>query len=420
MKRGWERLTVCGVGAVALATLLLCWIASADAGEHDPSVPAPFATPRLLVAHFLFALPLAIVMCHRWGQCNTIRSLPSGIPVVAALVLTGGVATVSGGLREGMMSMAFGTWASVLRMLIAVSIVAVWTWVGMSVWEARGSAAGGNCEGNSPTADGVASPRVRLGIAAAIAFIPPHCYAQTVIPACAEQAAMALERERLVQAQRWMVRLCELGGEREIAGRLPQQWMKVLREQIRRREQWLQRALPPHASADERLRYAVVLVQLERLAEAESCLQVLCEHNLAATLLLATIYRDQSRWEASDRCYHWALSQLDSGLSQNSAATAQRATIYEGLAYNARAAGHPTAAQQWLEEGLRRCPDQAARFHLLLGQHFADGGRPQAALEHLRAAAALDPAGSGPEAQKLIVSLRRMTPACVLRYRTAP
>ena len=59
------------------------------------------------------------------------------------------------------------------------------------------------------------------------------------------------------------------------------------------------------------------------------------------------------------------------------------ATAYDGWAEAARGAGRPADAERVLREALDRLPDRAAHFHLQLGRHYHDGGRPVPALEHL-------------------------------------
>src|SRR5262245_39656236 len=90
-------------------------------------------------------------------------------------------------------------------------------------------------------------------------------------------------------------------------------------------------------------------------------------------------------------------------------------TAYDGWAEAARNAGRPGDAERVLREALVRLPDRAAYFHLQLGRHYHDGGRPVPALDHLHEARRLDPDGHRKKAQDVIDSIRRATLACVLR-----
>ena len=156
------------------------------------------------------------------------------------------------------------------------------------------------------------------------------------------------------------------------------------------------------------------MIQLDRSEDAAALLQPLVPDNNTATLLLATVYRDQEKWSDSDSLYTLALEKLLPLAKTDAAARSGCMTALEGMAFSARVERRPADAERVLKRGLESLPAEAAYFHFHLGRHYADGGRPAAAVEHLHTAVALDPVKFGPLADNQFRHIRTHTPGCLL------
>ena len=157
-----------------------------------------------------------------------------------------------------------------------------------------------------------------------------------------------------------------------------------------------------------------MLIQLERLDEAESLLRSLSEPSPDALLLLGAVYRDQARWSDSKRVYRQALTSLLPGAVRDRGSQERSATAYDGLAEAARSGGRPEVAEQVYLEARRRLPARAGYFVFQLGRHYLSGGRPSDAITQLRQAVRLDPTLES-QIRPLILQAQVRTPACLLR-----
>jgi tetratricopeptide (TPR) repeat protein len=218
---------------------------------------------------------------------------------------------------------------------------------------------------------------------------------------------------RLVKADRVLAGLGELGSERHFAGKPPREAHQEVRKQIDRLTNAADTPLPASARPAARLERATVLLALDRLNEAAELLRPFAPVSPVAALLLATVYRDQERWADGDAEYTSALDRLLPRAASGRRARADCRLAFEGLAFNTRADRRPADAERALRRGLSELPDAAADFHYLLGTHYHDGGRPALALEHLRAAAELDPDRYRGPADELAREIRTTTRACL-------
>jgi tetratricopeptide (TPR) repeat protein len=207
--------------------------------------------------------------------------------------------------------------------------------------------------------------------------------------------------------------LVELGSDRPVAQKPPAELRKALAAHIPKLRKAADHPLPPSAPPQARIERAALLIQIDRLDEAAALLEPLAPDGDTATLLLATVYRDKGRWAESDALYCGVLDRLLPRAQGDPAAREMCFTAVEGLAFNAREDRRPADAKRVLLRGLESLPSEAAYFHFQLGRHHADGGRPGLAIEHLRTAAALDPAKYGERAATLIRTNRASTPACL-------
>lgn len=383
MTRAERSLVFGGVLAVLVPAAVLHESAGADRAAAGLTA-APFAWPRLLVAHLATAVPLGLVLARRVRPVGRAFWVAVG---VGAAVAGGVVAPAVGDLIDG--SGAGAVPLLLLRALAAVGLVLPWCLAG---------AAGERSTGR-PGRWGVA-------VAVLVAVVPAGVYAETVVRAKTAAAAEAMATGRVVKADRLLVGVCELGGDRPVGKLSPADARRALRKEIDGLSRIAEYPLRPTAPPAARFERALVSIQLDRLAEAADLLRPLTA-DLQPLLLLASVYRDQEDWPASDAAFTEALGRLTPADRDG-----YRMAL-DGLAYNARMDRRPAAAEAALLRGLRELPNDAAHFHYELGRHYSDGGRPGPALDHLRAAAALDPKGYGAKAEELIRHLRTGTYGCL-------
>jgi tetratricopeptide (TPR) repeat protein len=255
-------------------------------------------------------------------------------------------------------------------------------------------------------------PAAAWALALLAALAPPAVYAWALADAWAEQAAEALDEGRLRRAEILLTELADVAGNRPVGGvPLPRVRARVERalEPVRAA---VARPLPPDSPPAAQIDYARQLAQLDRLAEAEQLLAPLAGRDVDAALLRATALQKLARWDESDHDFRTALDLLAAAPDPGRAA-AEQLQAYEGLAYNARAAGRPADAEAAYRAALERVPSAAAHVHLQMGRHYAAAGRPGLALEHLHEAVRLDP-GLAAQARPLTDQVRRSTPSCLL------
>ncbi|WP_439624511.1 hypothetical protein [Gemmata sp.] len=368
----------------------------------DPRLAAgltapPFGWPRLLVAHLVAALPLGLIAAQ-W-----VRSIPDanratrGVWVAVGLAAAGAGAVSSPGLGEAVAG-AGAVAALVLRALLAVGLVLPWC-----VWATD----------RPPGTPNAPRPGLRFALGAGIALVPCGLYAEAVVAARTEHASELLGRERLARADVIVGGLIELGSELPVGGRSPAEVRDALAAALPRLRQAAEWPLPAAAPPAARLNRAVLLVRLDRSSEAAGLLEPLAVGNDTAALLLATVYRDLGRWAESDALFSRVLDAALPRAAGDPAALAACQTAIDGLAFNAREDRRPADVERVLVLGLGALPSRAAYFHLQLGRHHADGGRPFRAVEHLREAARLDPERCAGPAEKVLGAIRSSTPACL-------
>jgi hypothetical protein len=388
------------IGCV-LAVLVPAWLwhgTTEEARRLAGLTAEPFAWPRLLVGHLMSALPLGLLLARGVRTIPTLNAVPQGGWVVLAIAVAGLIALLNAGLGELAISGVLGfVPLLVLRASLAVAAVLPWC-----VWATQAK----------PTVPPVTRPGLWLGLGLGLALVPCGLYTELVIESRTATATEWLASSRLARAERQLRGLLELGSDRPVAGQPPQQVYRGLTEQVRRLERRAATPLPPQATPADRFARAEVCIQLDRLDEAADLLRPLTPQSRIATLLLATVERDRGNWAASEAAYQLVLDRLVPELPHNPQAVSDCRVAFEGLAFAARSAARPHDAERHLLRAIETLPSEAAHFHFLLGQHYADGGRPTAALEHLQTAARLDPPTYSEQAETLLRQLRTHTPAC--------
>lgn len=398
MTGGECRAIIAVVLAVAVPALGLHWAAGSERWEWGLTA-APFAWLRLLVSHLITALPLGFVLA-RW-----LRSLPAVNEVAATVWLGSGVgmvglvAAISAGLAEAIAAGTFGSGPLlVLRVLLAVVFVLPWCLAALP-----------------PRTEPMLHFNGVCAVAIAFAVIPCAVYAEALIPARTQAAEEWMASGRYVKAERELVGLVELGSERPVAQKPPAELLMLVRKEIERLQRSVAYPLPATASVRAKLARAEALIQLEQLDEAAGILEPLTATDVNAVLLLAVVNRDRQRWSESDTHYRTALEQLLPWVEVDPIARERACLAFEGLAYNARQQRRQGEVEQILQQAITRLPTDAARFHFLLGQHYASTGRPLRAINHLQQAIEFDPVKHHDAATELIRQLQSSTPSCLIR-----
>lgn len=399
MNRSELRLVLGALLAAAVPAGVLHFGAAGDRRAAGLTAP-PFGWPRVLVAHLVAALPLGFL------AANWVRTLPAveawARGVWVALGLAAGLAVALGpGIGEGAAESDAGPVALlVLRSVLSLGLVLPWCVAATD-------------PGDVPVP--ASRPGLAFGVTLGLAVVPCGLYADSVAAARTEEAADLVGRERPAKAQPVVEGLCELGSERRIGKQSPGEVRKALAALVPRLRKAAGRPLPDPAPPAARIERAVLLVRVDRLAEAAELLEPLAAGDDPALMLLASVYRDLGRWAESDDRYAAALDRLLPRAAADADARGACRDAFEGLAFNARSDGRPADAERVLRRGLDDLHAEAAYFHFQLGRHYADGGQPGRATDHLRTAADLDPAKHRDAADKLIRELRTITPACLPR-----
>lgn len=355
---------------------------------------SPFATPRLLVAHLVTAIPLGLILADR---LNRLRWASRDGAAAGARLFLAAAVTVAGILAApavGRVLVDAGFMPHVIaRSLLSVILLAAWLFV----------AIGRSTVPNPPHG-------WHYAVGALFALLPAGLYSDQLREARAKELETCLANGRFVRARGTLDAITDLGAPPRSPAGDHAGLKKQLDQEIRAIAESVRRPLPDNATPAARLARGFALIQLDRLGEAEGVLASLAESDPSAALVLAAAYRDQERWDEAE-----AMSACATRLLGPDGDRDLLTTAYDGWAEAARNSGRPADAERVLHEALGRLPDRAAYFHLLLGRHYHDGGRPVPALDHLNEARRLDPDGHGTKAKDVIDSIRRTTPACVLR-----
>ncbi len=400
MNRSEPRLVAGCLLAVVVPATVLHFTAGDD--RHAAGLTAaPFAWPRLLVAHFVTALPLGLIVAGWVRSLPAVNEAARALWVVVGLGLAGLTALVCPGIGDVVGGGGFGAVPLlVLRAALCVGLVLPWC-----VWAT-----------DPPGGDQRRThPGVLFGVGLGLATVPCAMYAETVTAARTASAEEWVTADRLVRAERVLAGLCELGSDRPVVGKPPHEVRRRLRKEIDGLGRAAGSPLPASAPLAARFARAEVLVRLDRLAEAADLLRPLAPTSPVATLLLAAVDRDLGRWAESEAECESVLERLLPKAETDAKAGENCRLAFEGMAESASADNRPADAERALRRGLEALPKEAAHFHFLLGRHYHNCGRPRLAVEHLRTAADLDPTQYQGPAERLIQHINTSTPACLPR-----
>lgn len=392
-----RQLLLVSILALVVPAAALTW---ADADRRAAGlVGSPFGWGRILAAHLLAGLPLAVLLARQPAR------LGSGVRLVglgAALLVTAWTVLVGETAAPFLDAAGTGFWGRLM-------VRSCWCLALQVPWFLAAA----------PTAlSAIPVGWLSWLTAALAAFILPGTLAAAFITEQAGKAAELLGSGRLVQARNVVWGISDLSGPeslKELKDTSPVQLIRELGFQIAALQRACARPLSAAAGPEAAYERAFMLAQLDRLDEAVAVLGR--PETPHALLLLAAVRQAQERFDASNAAYEQVLQTQRPMLGYDPAARALYRRACDGLAFNARACGTPAAAELVYRTALQEQADLAERayFHFQLAGHYQRGGRPLAALEHLDQAVQLDPATFSRPAESMRRELRQFTPSCLAR-----
>lgn len=369
-----------------------------DSGRRAAGLTAaPFAWPRILIAHLTAAVPLGLA-CGAFLRSRVavvkVGSWPWAFLGIATTVLVG---YLSPHIEGSMPSL-------LLRSALAVALVVPWCVLAI--------------EPQRPEKIG---PRwMGFAVGTGLAVVPCGLYCDAVMAGYSREATELILQRRLQRASGIVAGLHELGSERPIGSRTPEkanQWLAARLADLRREAD---RPLPASPRPSARVDRAIALVELERLEDAAELLRPIVPEDESATLMLAAIHAHRERRPESDALYSAILEQRLAETRADPRARAVCRTALNGLAENARQDRRFADEEAVLRRGVAELPRDAAQFHFLLGRHYHAAGRNGLALVELNAAVQLDPVGYKKLVEPIVQQIRNSTPNCWSTSRTIP
>jgi hypothetical protein len=358
--------------AVVIPAVLLHWAADPDRHRGGLTTP-PFAWPRVLVAHFIAALPLAWLVAARLRKIPDLQDTSAALWIIVGLFGVAAGMIILPGIGQSLVTSEAGfITALLLRATVAFSLVLPWCMA--------------FCGKITQLPSGWAWS-VGVGLAA----VPCGVYCQAVISNRTEVARDLLERERLVKARSLVLGLCELGSQEPLGSASPHQVLKYLDDLLPKLERAVAQLSAVPVSPSTRLQRATLLVRLDQLEEAAELLRPGAATDPNTAVFLAGIYRDLNRWVESTELYIAALEYFRPRSLDDPSAAEMCRLAYEGLVFICRQTNRHAEVERLLFQGLEVCPAEAAFFHCELGKHYAEVGRPAQAAYHLDKATRLDP-----------------------------
>jgi len=387
-----------GVASAVGVPAALLWTLSGPARRDAGLAAAPFGPTILLVAHLTAALPAGWALARSFVRDSSHpRPLVGAVLGVFETVVLGMIGPILAGWLDitgaGIVARGF------VRSALSVLLVAPW----LLPWASRPVARSGFVSA--------------LAAGAILAMLPPLAFATRLAETRSTEAAADLETGRLAKASRTFWALQELGASVPVSAQSPAKWLEVLRPQMEALEQTASRPLARTATTSARIDRAFVLIQLNRLAEAEEVLKpAAVSGDIDASLLLAAVHRDEGHWVDSERLYRQLLDRAPYSHGAGLNRVDQMATAYDGLADVLTASGRWEEAGRVLRDARRRLSTKSSHYAFRLGVHDLDHGRPFSSLEWFDEAIRQDARYSA-----RVEPLRRQalvrTPACLIPRR---
>lgn len=394
--------------AIVVASAVLTLIALLAAGEAPDSLAVgmmvPFGWPRVAVVQVLAGLPLAVLLAalvRRTARKSSVRGI-AGVWAVLGIMMTVIVIRSAAATADLLYPVQIGfTIRLLVRVMWCLSLELPWCLFAQYLC--------GPLFHDAPTRGARA---IVWALTLVATFGLPAAYTSAVIDGESKTLDELLKTAHLRRAQLVAERLCAVGSAKTVNGRTPDQIRRDLEMYLFKVWSFVIRPLPQSAPIEARVSYARGMALLGRQADAIQILQQMPQSNIPAILLLAAIQQDEERWDESTENFRCVLAQLDH--DANEAATANCIRAFDGIAHNALKRGAPIEAVNTFEQALKRLPNSQAHFHLRLGKHFQQMGRPGMALAHLEMAEQIGPAHFAAQAQTVSRELHMQTPGCLL------
>jgi tetratricopeptide (TPR) repeat protein len=386
----WAGLTLAAVVSIAALSL-----AAGPERRTAGLAPVPFGWYRVIVVHAVANLFLSWYVARMltlWRPALAVRWKAVVWMVVGLAV--GGMTVIAGGALQGFFE-AFGA-DYLVRLLQRI----VWCTVLQVPWCMAGAAAGGGAPGGRRYA--IPAGHL-LGLAVMTTVGVPVSYLAIFLEQQTLQAHQQWQQGQLVQAERLVQRLCDVGssislGTRPASGDAtrppvdvtPPMALADLKGMIALMTEQVGALAATGNSESNRLQLALGYLALDRPADAAATLAPLAERSPRAALVLAQINRQRRQFDATRR---WAEKVLaivgPPPTSEEDQDIALQA--YDLLAILAGEKGDYATAERYLLEALKRLPARRADIDFRLGKHYEIAGDFPRALDHLRTAAESDP-----------------------------
>jgi hypothetical protein len=322
----------------------------------------PFGWPRLLFGHLAAAVPLGYILARKigaWSSTGVRFAFAAAVTAILGLALP----AVGETLDEADAGMAI---RSVARTMIAVFASTAWLAVA----------------GREPRLVG------RLPWLAAVAFavVPPLAYAHRLAETHAADFETFAKSGRLVRARGALEGLRDLGSTRTFSGKTAGEWIPRLRKDLDRMAKLAAVPLGHGAALPERIRRAMLLIQLNRPESAEVLLREIESPTAEVWLMRAAIARESGRWSDLEVACREAIARQTSTDS-----TELLEVAFDGLGEALRQSRRPDDAAANYREAAKRLPNRAAYYRFQLGLIAAERGQMRAALDDFSEALRLDP-----------------------------
>lgn len=318
---------------------------------------SPFGQWRLFLAQLALACPLALDLSRRipaWGQL--------GHRVGLACLMTFVMLWLAGVLAETLQATEAGLVpAHFFRCFLALGLVGPWCYL-------------------------VSQPALlrldwlpTLG-AGLMLVLPSYSFVLRLEDAAAQEYEQFVDAGQVQRAAGALERLADYGSDRRFRKKSVAQCRAAIAKDLQRLNRLVSSPLPTNAPLDLRIERIMHLLQLNRIAEAETVLASLPGPSLESRLLRAAVLKQSDRWAE--------LAQLCEALAADPSPTE---LVYESWGEALTKQSRYREAEAVYQQAIERFPKLAGAFQLKLGLLAADQGQSQRAIQQLQEAVRLDP-----------------------------